>query len=173
MLRAAVGRFQPAATLRIGSREERREAYLRMVEAVNEYTVWQGWSQSFGADEPLPAPEQPGMAEIARVASEMFKALSMVRLTGSLEPIAWAERLMITAIQNVPRYPDSDALELVGMTEGKFTEVCRIDLYKPAAWQVWRLVPTWWNARRARQTVELGSEEAGAVTHAESPAIEA
>ncbi|MFI8093901.1 hypothetical protein ACIF9R_37295 [Streptomyces sp. NPDC086080] len=166
-------RLQSRVTVRLGSRDERRQVYARFQEASAEaltaylaaaaqhqlHTVW-----LFGHRVPLTYRPWAAYRETSRsvdklteVYGRLFAAYYELRLVANPGPLEAAQALLQRLDGHNMILPDwttdQDRLLIAGRVlaaQNTFTDVCRDDLwYLPKRWQVYRLA--WWKARRWRR----------------------
>lgn len=138
--RAVVGRYRPVGVPRTGSREDRAEAYRRMLDASTAawhvvYTV--NVMTHAGRAERRWAATQ--LTRASEVTMELIGALNHVRLCGTEVVVAAAEEL-VTATQELdvgarPKQLQEGSTALF-KAQAAFLDVCREELaYNPRWWQ--------------------------------------
>ncbi|MEU6332001.1 hypothetical protein ABZ851_32810 [Streptomyces sp. NPDC047049] len=141
---ALIGRYRPTGVPRLGSKEERREAYVRLLDS-SARAFGYGYQMAHLSREAGRAADKLLLGQLPRVweiTSDLIGALNGVQLCGSLPVIAAAEAL-VTAIsdlelnESAARFQQQSAA-VVAAREA-FLDACREDLaYTTRWWQIRR-----------------------------------
>ncbi|MEU6540975.1 hypothetical protein [Streptomyces sp. NPDC047000] len=144
---AVVGRYRPAGVPRLGSNEDRAEAYRRLLDASARSF---GYAYQFthlrreggrAADKVL----RSQLPQAWELSSELIGALQGVRLSGSVHVIAAAESLVAATgdlnLNEKSRDRFQRQAEAVVAARDAFLDVCREDLaYTARWWQIRRRI---------------------------------
>ncbi|MFJ3086750.1 hypothetical protein [Streptomyces sp. NPDC086838] len=152
---ALIGRYRPTGVARLGSKEDRAEAYRRLLDASTRsfaycYQFSHMRREAGRAATKLLLGQMPQMWEVT---SELMGALHGVRLCGTVPVIATAEAL-ITATSDL-ELNEKDAArfqqqaEAVSVAQRAFLDACRKDL--SYATKQWQLVRRYQERRYLRQ----------------------
>ncbi|MER7662651.1 hypothetical protein [Streptomyces sp. NPDC096193] len=142
---ALIGRYRPAGVPRLGSKEDRAEAYRRLLDALtrsfNYAFQFSHLQREVGrAAHKLLLSQLPQAWEVS---GELIGALHGVRLCGTLPVIAAAEDLVAATSDLELNEKDSARFQqqcaAVVTAQGAFLDVCREDLaYATKRWQLLR-----------------------------------
>ncbi|MFF2751363.1 hypothetical protein ACFVVA_38240 [Kitasatospora sp. NPDC058048] len=138
---------------RVGSREERRTAYLEYGQACTHFILTAGWVNAMALADPKNSLKAASTVVQDRVAAANLMAMAhvSVRLSGTPEVIAMANRLG-DAARAVGEHATGQGDEADKTLAGAFVdamnnylELCRYELwYQPQWWQPHRLAKQWW-----------------------------
>ncbi|WP_189103667.1 hypothetical protein [Streptomyces kronopolitis] len=144
---ALIGRYRPTGVPRLGSKEERREAYGRLLDSAARAFGY-GYQMAHLRREAGRAANKLLLGQVPQtweVTSDLIGALNGVQLCGSMPVIAAAENL-VTAISDLDLNEKSDArfqqqATAVVAAREAFMDACRTDL---------AYTTRWWQVRRRR-----------------------
>ncbi|MFD9789142.1 hypothetical protein ACFWYX_35110 [[Kitasatospora] papulosa] len=147
---ALIGRYRPTGVPRLGSKEDRAQAYRRMLDASTRSFNYAYQFSHLQREAGRPAHKLllGQLPQMWEVTSELISALHGVRLCGTVAVIYAAERLA-TATNNLELNEKDGArfqqqAEAVVAAQATFLDACREDLaYVTQWWQVPRLLKEW------------------------------
>ncbi|MET9402085.1 hypothetical protein [Kitasatospora sp. NPDC002965] len=167
---------------KVGSREERRTAYLEYGQACTHFLLAAGWVNAMTLADPDNSLKQASTVVQNRVAAANLMAMTHVaiRLSGTPEVIAIANRLGDAARaigeQATGRGDEADKALAGAFVDAMndYLELCRFELwYKPRWWQPHRLAMRWWvtywNDRTAGKEAQELLKQTRADLAAQSP----
>ncbi|MER7914384.1 hypothetical protein [Streptomyces sp. NPDC096068] len=152
---ALIGRYRPAGVPRLGSKEDRAQAYRRMLDASTR-SFGYAYQVSHLQREAKWAAHKVLLGQIQQtweVTSELIGALHGVRLCGTVPVIAAAEDLVAATsdlqLNEKDRARFQEQVEAVVAAQGVFLDTCREDLSYATRW--WQLVRRYKERRFLRQ----------------------
>ncbi|GGR00738.1 hypothetical protein [Kitasatospora griseola] len=165
--KALAGALTPGSKVgiaRVGSREERRLAYLEYGQACTHFILSAGWVSAMTLADSKDSLKQASTVVRDRMAAANLMAMAhvAVRLSGTREVIAMADQLG-DAARAVGEYTPGQGDEVYRAVNAafvtamnKYLELCRYELwYEPRWWQPHRLAlrlwTTYWKERAARK----------------------
>ncbi len=155
---ALIGQYRPIGVPRLGSKEDRAQAYRRLLDA-STYSFHHIYQFSHLQREAGRAAHKLLLGQLPRVweiSSELISALHGVRLCGSVHVIAAAETLVAATSDMEMNERSTDRFQqqahAVVTAQGAFLDACREDLAYTVRW--WQLKRRFreWRFRRAGQT---------------------
>ncbi|MGW7276542.1 hypothetical protein ACWGH5_39365 [Streptomyces sp. NPDC054864] len=155
---ALIGRYRPTGVPRLGSNEDRAQAYRRLLDA-SARSFGYAYQFSHLRREAGRAANKILLSQLPQVwelSSELISALQDVRLCGSVHVIAAAENL-VTATSNLDLNEKTadcfqQQAEAVVAARDSFLDVCREDLAYTASW---------WQVLRRRKERQFLREQTG------------
>ncbi|WP_329492473.1 hypothetical protein OG618_37500 (plasmid) [Kitasatospora sp. NBC_01246] len=159
VLAALLKPAQPLGHAPVGSRLERRHAYLRHAQAAAQYVLASGWQEEAVRHGTIVAmlTTRPVIHESLAASAAMLASLTELRMVATPEVLGRAETLAEsarTAQQDIDAYRRASA---------EFLTLVRAELgYAVRWWQLHRRLGAWWRARPDRRAARALQREARA-----------